>query len=127
MSPEQRVFTEIRRICKSLYGEAVYDYKPPEEEVIPYPIIHIGEFLSQNKRLHKMNLNGDAQITLHFWHNNVRQRGTLSKMMSDVENAVILQLGVEAEDVNIRVLEDRSTAITLLHGIVEFNIKRYKN
>src|SRR5699024_9172341 len=93
----------------------------------PYPFIHIGEFLSQNKRLHKTNLNGDAQITLHFWHDNVRQRGTFTQMMSDVENADIIQLGVEAEDVNSRVLEDRSTAITLLHGIMEFNIKRYKN
>ena len=125
MNPEQRVFTEIRRICKSLYGEAVYDYNPPEST--PYPFVHIGEFLSQNKRLHKENLNGDAQITLHFWHDNVRQRGTLTKMMSDVENAVIIELGVEAEDVNIKVLEDRSTAITLMHGIMEFNIKRYKN
>src|SRR5699024_2053712 len=109
----------------SLYGDAVYAYNPTEGT--PYPFIHIGEFLSQNKRLHTPNLNGDAQITLHSWPDNVRHRGTLTNMMSNVANAVTTQLGVEAEDVNNSVLEDRSTAITLLHGIMEFNIKRYKN
>ena len=125
MNPEQRVFTEIRRICKSLYSEVVYDYNPPEGTA--YPFIRIGEQFKQNRRLHKENLNGDTQVTLHFWHNNVRKRGTLTKMMHDVETALIDSYGVEGEEMTSRVLEDTSTAITLLHGILEINIKRYKN
>ena len=125
MNPEQQIFTDIRGICKTLYGDSVYDYNPPEDT--PYPFIRVAEQFKQNRRLHKNDLNGDTQITLHFWHDNVRQRGTLTKMMSDVENAVINQYGVRGEDINTRVIDDNTTSVTLFHGILEINIKRYKN
>ena len=114
-----------RLASETLYGDSVYDYNPPEGTA--YPFIRVAEQFKQNRRLHKNNLNGDTQITLHFWHDNVRQRGTLTKMMSDVENAVINQYGVRGEDINMRVMDDNTTSVTLLHGILEINIKRYKN
>ena len=126
MNPEQRVFVAVRKLCVGLFGQdSVYDYIPPENTAFPF--IRIGEQFKQNRRLHKNDLNGDTQITLHFWHDNVRQRGTLTKMMSDVENAVINQYGVRGEDINTRVIDDNTTSVTLLHGILEINIKRYKN
>lgn len=126
ISPEQRVFVAVRKLCVELFGQdSVYDYIPPENTALPF--IRIGEQFKQNRRLHKNDLNGDTQITLHFWHDNVRQRGTLTKMMSDVENAVINQYGVRGEDINTRVIDDNTTSVTLLHGILEINIKRYKN
>lgn len=124
MSPEQRIFSAIRGICKDLYGDSVYDYNPPEGTA--YPFIRIGEQFKQNQRLHKNDLNGDTQLTLHFWHDNSRQRGTLTSMMHDVETALINEYGVRGEDINMRVMDDNTTSVTLLHGILEINIKRYK-
>lgn len=125
ISDEQRVFTKIRSIAVQLFGDnQVYDYTPPE--YTEYPFIRIGEQFKQNKRLHKDDLNGDTQLTIHFWHNNERERGTLTSMMNELEQALITHYGVEGETINSRVIEDNSTAITLLHGILEINIKRYK-
>ena len=126
MNPEQRVFTDIRRILINLFGEkSVYDYLPPEGT--EYPFIRVGEVFSQRRRLHKDDLNGDMQVSLHFWHDNTRQRGTFTKMMHDAEVALIGEYGVRGEDINTRVIDDNTTSVTLLHGILEINIKRYKN
>lgn len=106
-------------------SDKVYDYNPPEGTI--YPFVRIGEVFKQNRRLHKQNLDGDIQVTLHFWHDNSRQRGTFTKMMYDAEVALIEQFGVRGEDINTRVMDDNTTSVTLLHGILEINIKRYKN
>lgn len=125
MNPEQQTFTDIRRLCIQLYGaDDVYDYTPPAGTA--YPFIRIGEVFKQNRRLHKQDLNGDIQPTIHFWHDDVYERGTLTSMMSEVETAVINQFGVRGEDITSRVMDDNTTSVTLLHGILEINIKRYK-
>ena len=125
MNPEQQIFTDIRGICKTLYGDSVYDYNPPEGTA--YPFIRVAEQFKQNRRLHKQDLNGDTQLTLHFWHDNARQRGTLTSMMHNVETTLINEYGVRGEEINTRVIDDNTTSVTLLHGILEINIKRYKN
>ena len=126
MNPEQQIFTDIRKIMVNLFSQdKVYDYNPPEGT--PFPFVHVGEQFKQNRRLHKDNLNGDTQVSLHFWHDSTRQRGTFTNMMHDAEIALIDKFGVRGEDINSRVLEDNTTAVTLLHGILEINIKRYKN
>lgn len=125
MNPEQRIFTAIRTLCVELFGnEKVYDYTPPERA--GYPFVHIGEQSKQNIRMHKRHLSGDTQVLIHFWHNNERQRGTFTKMMDDVETALIERYGVDGEQINTQVLKDNSTAVTLLHGVMEINIKNYK-
>ncbi len=126
MNPEQQIFTDIRRVMVNLFGQnKVYDYNPPEGTL--YPFIRVGEVFKQNRRLHKENLNGDMQVSIHFWHDNSRQRGTFTKMMHDAEIALIESYGVRGEDINMRVMDDNTTSVTLLHGILEINIKRYKN
>ena len=110
----------------NLFGEdEVFDYIPPEDT--PYPFIRVGEVFKQNRRNHKQDLDGDIQVSLHFWHDSVYERGTLTKMMHDAEIAIIDKFGVRGEEINSRVMEDTTTSITLLHGILEINIKRYKN
>ena len=126
MNPEQQIFTDIRRVMVNLFGQdKVYDYNPPEGT--PYPLIRVGEVFKQNRRIHKQDLDGDMQVSLHFWHDSTRKRGTFTKMMYDAEVALIGEFGARGEDINSRVLEDNTTAVTLLHGILEVNIKRYKN
>src|SRR5699024_12284663 len=88
MNPEQQIFTDIRRVMVNLFGqEKVYDYIPPEGT--PYPFIRVGEVFKQNRRIHKLDLDGDMQVSLHFWHDSTRKRSTLTKMMYDAEEALI--------------------------------------
>lgn len=125
MNPEQQIFTDIRRLMVNLFGEGeIFDYIPPEDT--PYPFIRVGEVFKQNRRTHKQDLDGDIQVSLHFWHDSVYERGTLTKMMHDTEVAIIDEFGVRGEEINSRVIEDKTTSVTLLHGILEINIKRYK-
>ena len=125
ISPEQKVYGRVRGICNTLFGkEKVYDYIPPEGTA--YPFVRIGEQFKQSNRVHKDDLNGDTQLTLHFWHDSVRQRGTLTSMMYEAEQAIREEYGARADDITNRVMEDTTTSVTLLHGVVEMNIKRYK-
>lgn len=122
ISPEQQVFTRLRRLCIEEFGESkVFDYQPPEGT--SYPFIHVGEQFSQNVREHKDGLGKHTQVVVHVWHNNWRQRGTVTGMMHLIERAIIKEYGVDGESINSRVIEDNSTGVTLLHGIVDTNIK----
>src|SRR5699024_5627580 len=115
MKPEQQIFTDIRRVMVNPFGqEKVYDYNPPEGT--PDPITRAGEVFKQSRRIHKLDLDGEMQVSLHFWHDSTRHRGTFTMMMYDAEVALIGEFGVRGEDINSRVLEDNTTAVTLLHG-----------
>ena len=120
ISPEQKIYTQIRRICDEL-GYSVYDYLPDSKA--EFPFIVLGEQFSQNFREHKDYHNKRTQITVHFWHNDWRKRGTLTKIMRDVELGIIREFKVNGEDVSVQVLPDNSTGGDLWHGILETDIK----
>lgn len=122
MSPEQKVFTKIRGLCVELFGaDKVYDYLPPAE--VGYPFVYIGEQFAQSENRHKDGRSKSTQVTVHVWHNNLRQRGTLTKMIGQIEHAIIGEYGLLAEQIPSRVITDRTTSVALLHGIVEPDIK----
>ena len=120
ISPEQRIYTTIRRICDEL-GYSVYDYLPDSKE--EFPFIVLGEQFSQNIREHKSYLNKRTQVTVHFWHNEWRERGSLTKMMRDVELGIINEFKVNGEDISTQILPDNSTGSNLYHGILETDIR----
>ena len=120
ISPEQKIYTQIRRICDEL-GYSVYDYLPDSKA--EYPFIVLGEQFSQNFREHKDYYNKQTQITVHFWHNDWRKRGTLTKIMHDVELGIIREFKVNGEDISTQTLLDNSTGSDLWHGILETDIK----
>ena len=120
ISPEQRIYTQVRKICDEL-GYSVYDYLPDSKA--EYPFIVLGEQFSQNVREHKDYLNKRTQITVHFWHNDWRKRGSLTKMMREVELGIISEFKVNGEDISTQILPDNSTGSNLYHGILETDIK----
>lgn len=120
ISPEQRIYTELRKIIDLELGYSVYDYLPDSAE---YPFVVLGEQFSQPTREHKDYRNKNVQTTVHVWHNDWRQRGTLSSMMREIELAIIRAFGVDGEDISIRILPDNSTGSDLLHGILETDIR----
>lgn len=107
-------------MCDEL-GYSVYDYLPDSKA--KYPFIVLGEQFSQNFREHKECYNKRTQITVHFWHNEWRKRGSLTKMMRDVELGIIREFKVNGEDMSVQVLPDNSTGSDLWHGILETDIR----
>ena len=124
ISPEQQAYGTIRRLCHEAVDVEVYDFNPPAET--PYPFVRIGEQMTRHERITKQLINGDTDITIHFWHNDVYQRGTLTSMMYAVEQAIIEEFGARGEGITSQVIDDNTTGSTLLHGILEVTIKRYK-
>lgn len=121
MSPYERIWIDIRMICVNLFGESdVYDYLPGE---VSYPFVFVGEQLKQNERIHKQFLNGRTQITIHFWHNDYRKRGTLNRMMYSLERELQQRYKSNIVGIDTRMLGDNSTGVELLHGVFDINIK----
>ncbi len=121
ISPYEQLWIDIRMLSVALFGEdSVYDYLP---DGVPYPFVFIGEQFKQDERVHKDYLNGRTQITVHFWHDNHRQRGTLSRMMYELEKNLQQEYKAELLEVNTQMLPDNSTGKELMHGILEVNIK----
>ena len=122
MSPEQKVFTRLRRLCVNLFGaDSVYDYLPPAD--VSYPFVFIGEQFAQTYREHKDGRNKDTQITIHVWHNDYRKRGELSSMIHQIEDAIVKEFGVNGENYSSQIIVDNTTSVPLMHGIIEPNIK----
>ena len=120
ISPEQKTFTEIRKICVEL-GYSVYDYQADSRAEFPFVIL--GEQFSQPFREHKDGRNKQVQTTIHVWHNDWRKRGTVSQIMREIELKVIDRFGVPAENINMQIIADDTTGSNLWHVILETNIK----
>lgn len=120
MSPEQNIRIRLRLLLDEL-GYPVYSYLPNGEG--EFPILHVGEQFKQNERLHIDRLNGRTQITIHVWHNDVRQEGTVMRLVYQVEQLLLKEFGLYGEDINTELVMDDSTDVRLLHGIINVNIK----
>lgn len=121
MTPQRRIWIDVRMISVELYGAyCVYDYIPKD---VKMPFIFIGEQFNQMDRLQKDYLNGRTQVTVHVWHDDYKKRGTLSTMLGNIEQSVRDKYKSNLIEANTQILADNSTGASLLHGIVEFNIK----
>ena len=121
MDPQQELFTELLMQLKDL-GYDVYDtFLPPEDT--PYPFLYLADS-QQIDNQNKTAVFGNVYQTIHVWHNNPKQRGTVSKMLLDVKK-VCYQLEHTASfawmirNVDQRILPDNTTKSPLLHGLLE--------
>ena len=120
MTPYTRIYLEIRRVLDNLNGIDFYSSRPKEE--VRYPFIYLGEQFKQNNRIHKDGLNGSTQVTIHFYHNKLYERGTLAKIMGDVEEALIEVFDFNGENITVQIINENTTGVELLHGILEIEI-----
>lgn len=119
MEPQQMLFTYL---LTALRGKkyVVYDGMMPPEGT-PYPFIYLGDsqVVDENR---KQAVQGTIYQTIHIWHNNVRQRGTVSAMMLDIK-AVCRQLEMQAgwllTECSSQILPDDTTDTPLMHGLIE--------
>lgn len=123
--PQQELFSRLKIRLEAL-GYAVYDGVLPSENT-PYPFIYLGDS-SQSDSETKSAIIGAVHQVIHVWHNNTRQRGTVSKMMLDIKK-VLRAIGRTAHHswsvsgISSRIIPDNTTATPLLHGVVEGDLK----
>lgn len=125
MDPQQELFSELLLKMKEL-GYDVYDTCLPPKGT-SYPFIYLADS-QQTDTPNKTAVFGNVSQTIHIWHNNPRQRGTVSKMLLDIKNVCYKLEHTEkfawmVRDVNQRILSDNTTKTPLLHGLLEVEFK----
>lgn len=120
MDPQQELFTELLiELRKTKYD--VYDSFLPGKGV-KYPFIYVADnILVDNPN--KSAVFGTVSQTINVWHNNPRQRGTVSKMLLDIKTICrkiehTKNFNWMVTDVNQRILPDNTTNKPLIHGIL---------
>ncbi|MFR9207030.1 MAG: hypothetical protein ACLVKR_01335 [Lachnospiraceae bacterium] len=125
IDPQQEIFIIYENTLKQM-GYDVYDGSLPPENT-PYPFIYLGDF-SQSDVMHKNAVTGFVYPTIHVWHNNIDQRGTVSKILFDIKK-VIYQTEETTnyewiiQSLDDRIISDTTTTTPLLHGVVEATLK----
>lgn len=120
IDPQQELFTAYKLSLEAM-GYAVYDGELPPEDT-PYPFYYLGDF-SQSDKMLKNAVTGTVSPTIHIWHNNPRERGTVSKMMLDAKKVVYNLNKTKGfswlvQSVDGQIIPDNTTKTPLLHGIV---------
>lgn len=107
-------------------GFDVYDGELPPEGT-KYPFVYLADFQQTNTTL-KNAITGSVFPTIHVWHNKPKQRGTVSRMISQIYGVC---LKIEKTNnyswilpnFNSRILTDTTTKAPLLHGVIEPEFK----
>lgn len=121
MDPQQELFTELLMQLKNL-GYDVYDtFLPPEDT--PYPFLYLADSQQTDNR-NKTAVFGNVYQTIHVWHNNLKQRGTVSKMLLDVKKVCYrlehtANFAWNVRNVDQWIRPDNTTKTPLLHGLLE--------
>lgn len=121
MDPQQELFTKLLTEIKAL-GYDVYDgFLPPDGT--PYPFVYLADSQLIDDA-NKTAVFGSVHQTIHVWHNNPRQRGTVSKMLLAIKNTCRKlehtdNFAWNVRNVNQRILPYTTTKRPLLHGLLE--------
>lgn len=121
IDPQQEIFTQIILDLKNK-GYAVFDTTLPPEDT-PYPFIYLGDNQQQDEE-NKTAIFGKVYQTIHVWHNNPKERGTVSKMLLDIKTVCrkierTANFTWNCKITNQHIFADNTTKTPLLHGIVE--------
>lgn len=121
MDAQQELFTHLKLNIEAL-GYAVYEGALPPAET-PYPFVYLGEF-RQSDRDTKSHPYGNVYPTIHVWHNNMLERGTLSEMLLNIKRVCratqrTTSYAWSVRNVNSRIITDTTTKTPLMHGIID--------
>lgn len=125
MDPQQELFTALLTKLRGMDYD-VYDAFMPSEDAA-YPFI----FLADSQQIDDQNKTavfGDVYQTIHVWHNNPKQRGTVSKILLEIKQLCYelkntANFAWDIRGVDQRILPDTTTEIPLLHGILDVQFK----
>lgn len=125
MDPQQELFTILKLKLEELGYDVYDDFLPPENT--PYPFIYLADSHLIDDA-NKSAVFGNVYQTVHIWHNNPKQRGTVSKMLLDIKNTARKidktdNFSWFVMDVEQRILADTITSTPLMHGVLELKFK----
>lgn len=121
LDPQQELFSNIKKEIESL-GYDVYDgFLPPENT--PYPFVYFGD-MQQVDASTKSQINGRVTQTIHVWHNNPKQRGTVSQMLLNIKKTCRMIEQTESftwsvRNINQNIFPDNTTKSPLMHGVLD--------
>lgn len=117
--PQQELFSILLKNLREC-GFDVYDEELPDSTA-DYPFIYMGDTQQSDKNL-KSIITGKVFQTVHVWHNNPRQRGTVSAMILKIKETARHIKGKfyhwDLMGLDQRILMDDSTDKTLVHGVI---------
>ena len=132
IDPQQELFTAYKLALEAM-GYKVYDGGlPPEKsesnpEGAEYPFIYLGDFRQSDQML-KNAVIGYVYPSISVWHNNTKQRGTVSQMLSGIKWVIFNVNKTKGyswlvQSCETRIIPDNTTKAPLLHGIVDAGLK----
>lgn len=124
MDPQQEYFSRLKIDLEAM-GFSVYDGVLPPADA-PYPLVYLGEF-RQTDTANKSAVFGIVYPTIHVWHNDLRQRGTVSQMLLSIKTVCRMidhteNFAWQVREMTQRILNDDTTNAPLLHGVLEAGV-----
>ena len=121
LDPQQELFIRIKTDIEAL-GFAVYDGVLPPEDT-PYPFVYLDGF-RQTDEEYKNAVCGRVFPKIHVWHNNTKQRGTVSEMLLKIKTALrkiehTANFGWMVRNIYQDITPDTTTKMPLLHGVID--------
>ena len=127
--PQQELFSRLLVDLREFFkteGYEVFDGALPPDGT-PYPFVYLGD-CRQSDEATKSQVIGSVYITIHAWHNNPKNRGTVSKMLLAIKETCRWIDHTEnfawfLRNAEQSIVTDDTTNTPLLHGIVEAEFK----
>ena len=121
MDPQQELFGAIRSALMAA-GYDVYDGELPPEGT-PYPFVYLADSRMSDEYGVKDIVLANVHQDIHVWHNNVRQRGTFSAILSGVKSALRGITETETyswaiREIEQQIMQDTTTQTPLMHGVI---------
>jgi hypothetical protein len=123
--PQQEMFSKLKKELEAK-GFAVYDGCLPPEGT-PYPFVYLGDS-RQTDDDNKTAVFGDVYQTIHVWHNNHRQRGTVSQILLEIKLSCRMishtdHFAWDVRNITQQIFPDNTTNQPLLHGVLNVEWK----
>lgn len=118
--PQQELFTRLKLDLEAK-GYSVFDgFLPPANT--PYPFIYLADSQTDDETT-KTAILGRVRQTIHVWHNDPHERGTVSAMLLAIKQTCrkvehTNNFAWNVANINQRILADNSTKTPLIHGII---------
>lgn len=125
IDPQQELFTALK-LSLEAQGLDVYDSVLPPKNT-PYPFVYLGD-CQQIDDANKNAVFGNVYQTIHVWHNNPKQRGTVSEILLKIKT-VCRELEHTPNfmfmltNASQQIISDTTTKTPLLHGVLEVEWK----
>lgn len=119
--PQQELFSALKVNIEAVPYDVHDGALPPDGT--PYPFVYLGDN-QQTDTNTKNAVCGKVHQVIHIWHNNPKQRGTVSEMMLNIKNVCrnircTPNFSWDAIGMKSRIIPDNTTKSPLLHGVLE--------